>query len=55
MKNTFFVNPHGLNNKNNRSTAYDLALLSRHAIDYPMFSQIVGTQIFFTQAIDEYV
>ena len=48
LKNTFFVNPHGLNNKNNKSTAFDLAVLSRRAVDYPTFAQIVGTQIFFT-------
>jgi len=28
MKNTNFCNPHGLSNKNNYSTAYDLGILA---------------------------
>jgi len=41
---THFVNPHGLYQANHYSTAYDLALIARGAIRYPVFNEIVKTQ-----------
>lgn len=43
-KDTHFVNPHGLYNPKHYSTAYDLALIARHAIRYPEFNEIVRTR-----------
>jgi D-alanyl-D-alanine carboxypeptidase (penicillin-binding protein 5/6) len=43
-KDTHFVNPHGLHHPAHYSTAYDLALIARYAIRYPMFRQIVQTK-----------
>ncbi len=40
-KNTHFVNTHGLHNENHYTTAYDLAMLARHAMTIPGFSEIV--------------
>lgn len=42
--NTRFVNPHGLPDKNHYTTAYDLALIGRHALANRTFAEIVGTK-----------
>ncbi len=43
-KNTHFANAHGLFNENNYSTAYDMYLITRYAIDnYPGFMRICDT------------
>lgn len=46
MKNTKFVNPHGLDNDGvgNTSTAYDMALLTKVAMQNETFREIFGTQ-----------
>lgn len=47
MKNTKFINPHGLENNDgigNISTAYDMALLSSYAMKNPVYRQIVSTK-----------
>lgn len=46
MKNTHFVNPHGLdsNGEGNTSTAYDMALLTKVAMQNETFRKIFGTQ-----------
>lgn len=45
MKNTSFTNPHGLDNtKNHYSTAYDMALLTRYAMNNPTYAKIAGTK-----------
>jgi len=43
-KNSNFVNPHGLDNKNHYTTAYDLALISAYALNNPIFKEIVSTK-----------
>ncbi|RNC28067.1 MAG: D-alanyl-D-alanine carboxypeptidase DacB [Candidatus Dichloromethanomonas elyunquensis] len=40
-----FVNPHGLPDKSHYSTAYDLAVIARYAMNNPVFSKIVGQKI----------
>ncbi len=40
--NTHFVNTHGLHNENHYTTAYDLAILARHAMTIPAFREIVA-------------
>ncbi len=43
-KNTHFSNPHGLFDENNYTTAYDLYLITKYAIDnYPRFMEICDT------------
>lgn len=46
MTNTIFVNPSGLDNTDggNYSTAYDMALLTREAMKYDEYQEIVGTK-----------
>ena len=39
--NTKFCNPHGLHHPQHTSTAYDLALIARYAMQMPLFRQIV--------------
>ncbi|HJV17363.1 MAG TPA: D-alanyl-D-alanine carboxypeptidase family protein [Bacillales bacterium] len=47
MLNTHFVNPHGLDDhKGHYSTAYDMALLTRYAMQYDQYQKIVGTKVF---------
>ncbi len=42
MKNTHFVTPSGLDDEQHYSTAYDMALLCRYAMDNPVFAEIVS-------------
>ncbi|GEM_PF-2940839 len=51
MKNTNFVNPHGLFDENHKSTAKDIAMLAiRLVYDFPKFSEYFG----ITNYIDEH-
>jgi len=43
-KNTNFVNPHGLHDKNHYTTAYDLALITREALLNEKFKKIVASR-----------
>lgn len=45
LSNTSFTNPHGLDNENHYTTAYDLAQITRNALSNPEFSEIVSTKI----------
>ncbi|HHX25044.1 MAG TPA: D-alanyl-D-alanine carboxypeptidase [Firmicutes bacterium] len=42
--NTRFGNPHGLTEPNHYSTAFDLALMARYGLKYPLFADIVSTR-----------
>jgi D-alanyl-D-alanine carboxypeptidase (penicillin-binding protein 5/6) len=44
MRDTSFRNPHGLDAPEHYSTAYDLAVLTRYALQSPIFAQIVRTR-----------
>lgn len=41
--NTQFTSPHGLDGTGHYSTAYDLALITRYALEIPLFNEIVKT------------
>lgn len=41
---THFINPHGLNDPNHYTTAYDLYLMFNEALKYPVFRQVIGTK-----------
>ena len=43
-KDTNFTNPHGLDDENHYTTAYDLALITRTALQNTEFAQIVATK-----------
>lgn len=45
LKNTHFVNPTGLYDESQFTTAYDVALLTKYAISKPMFNRIFSTQV----------
>lgn len=50
MKNTVFNNPHGLDEiTQNKSTAYDMALLSSYASKNKIYKEIIGTKKYETQ------
>ncbi len=42
--NTTFKNPHGLDTSGHKTTAYDLAMITRECYKYPLFEEIVTTQ-----------
>jgi D-alanyl-D-alanine carboxypeptidase len=47
MHNTHFANPHGLDDhENHYSTAYDMALLMRYAMEDKTFKKISGTKVY---------
>ena len=52
MKNTHFVNPHGLdsNGIGNTSTAYDMALLTKVAMQNETFAHIFGTRSYTAES-----
>jgi serine-type D-Ala-D-Ala carboxypeptidase (penicillin-binding protein 5/6) len=41
--NSFFRNPHGLHDPKHKTTAYDLAILTKEALKNPVFREIVST------------
>ncbi|MBR5314699.1 MAG: D-alanyl-D-alanine carboxypeptidase, partial [Clostridia bacterium] len=43
LKNTHFTNPHGLYDENHYTTARELALITKHALENPTFREIVST------------
>ncbi len=50
LKDTHFVNSHGLDEEGHYSTAYDLALIARYAMNNPTFAKIVGTRSYTVKA-----
>lgn len=53
LKDTNFVTPHGLDNDNHYTTAYELALLSNYAMNNATFANIVNTKT-YTVTINGY-
>ena len=51
---THFVNPNGIHNKNHTSTAYDLALIARYAMNNPTFREIVKKTKYTLPATNKY-
>lgn len=45
INDTRFVNPNGLPGKGQHITAYDLAMIMRQAIKYPVLKEIMGTRV----------
>lgn len=45
-KNSNFVNPHGLTDDNHLTTAYDLALIGRYAMQNPKFRELAKEQVY---------
>ena len=52
LKNTQYVNPHGLSEKGNKSTAADLGKLASIAIQVPLIEKIVSTKAYSTFVTD---
>ncbi|MBY7143458.1 D-alanyl-D-alanine carboxypeptidase [Virgibacillus sp. NKC19-3] len=46
MTNSSFENPHGLDSDNHYSTAYDMAILMKYAMDNDQFREIIGTKTY---------
>jgi len=42
LKDTCYMNPHGLNAEGHYSSAYDLAQLTRYGMQYPLFAEMVS-------------
>ncbi|KAL4454327.1 hypothetical protein ABPG74_012284 [Tetrahymena malaccensis] len=53
MQDTYFTNPHGLMHKKNKSTSYDVGLLSYYLIHDPLIKQIMAQQIYHANIMDE--
>lgn len=53
--NSNFVNPHGLNNDNHYSTAYDLALISSHAMKNDLFKEITSAEKYKADSLNTYL
>ena len=46
LNNTHFVTPHGLDNPDHYTTAYELAILTDYALQNPLFAKIVNTKTY---------
>ncbi len=44
LKSTHFTNPHGLSDKNHKTTARELAIITAEAMKYPLFCEIAATK-----------
>ena len=53
-QNTNFVNPNGEHDENHYSTAYDLAIISRYAMQYDTFRNIVSKTVYKLPATNKY-
>lgn len=53
--NSNFINPHGLNNENHYSTAYDLALISSHAMKNDLFKEISSAEKFKANSLNTFL
>ncbi len=45
LKETHFINPHGLPGPNQYTTAFDLSRIMRYALRYPKLKEIIGTRV----------
>lgn len=54
MQNSSFQNPHGLDEEEHFSTAYDMALLTSYAMKNDEFKKIFGTKKYLSKNIDYY-
>lgn len=52
MSNTYFKNPHGLDEEGHFSSAYDIALLMSHAMENKQFQKISATKTYKSQNRD---
>ncbi|MDX8046082.1 D-alanyl-D-alanine carboxypeptidase family protein [Gracilibacillus sp. S3-1-1] len=52
MTNSYFDNPHGLDSKTHYSTAYDMALLTKYAMENEIFREISSTSSYQSSARD---
>lgn len=50
MRNTAFMNPHGLNDPGHYSTAYDMALLTAEAMKNETYKKVVSTKLYKTKS-----
>jgi serine-type D-Ala-D-Ala carboxypeptidase (penicillin-binding protein 5/6) len=54
MKNTHFANPHGLDDhKDHYSSAYDMALLTRYAMNNDTYKKIAGTESYRSESSND--
>lgn len=51
--NTNFVNPHGLDDPNHYTTAYDLSKITAYALNNPIFEKIVSTKNYIIEATNK--
>lgn len=53
--NSNFMNPHGLNNENHYSTAFDLAVISSHAMKNDLFKEITSSKKYKADSLNTYL
>lgn len=53
LRNTHFINPAGIDEDGQYASAFDLVLLSKHALQNPVFAKIVATSKITIQSVDK--
>ncbi len=54
MESTHYVNPHGLHDENHYTTAHDMAIVARYAMQNETFRKIVNTQTYYIEPTNKY-
>ncbi|CAD8073643.1 unnamed protein product [Paramecium sonneborni] len=54
MESTSYANPHGLYHETNYSSAYDIGILTYHAMQNLQFASIVKTKIYYSEIEDKF-
>ena len=54
MKNTRFKNAHGFDQEGHKTTAYDISIMARHAMQNPTFREIVKEDQYVMEATNKY-
>jgi len=54
MNNTHYVNTHGLHDEAHYTTAHDMAILARHAMQNETFRKIVSTKTYYIEPTEKY-
>lgn len=55
MENTNFQNPHGLDDhKHHYSSAYDMAILTKYAMEHKQYQKIAGTTFYKAKTMEGY-
>lgn len=54
LQDSCFSNPHGLSDKANKSSAQDVNRLTKKAMEYSLFKEIISKQVYISKTVFDY-